>query len=86
SSAVLLGLSTGVPVITSDTPWFEDLGAAVYRAGRGTADLVAGLERLFDDDALRDRTTTAARAYCADNSWSRIAARHVDLWNSLTNV
>jgi glycosyltransferase involved in cell wall biosynthesis len=82
SSAVLVGLSTGVPVLTSDTNWFLDHGDAVYRAGRDAAALAAGMERLLYDDELRDRTAAAAREYCRSNSWSRTAARHVDLWNS----
>lgn len=82
SSAVLVGLSTGVPVLTSATNWFDDHGDAVYRAGRDAAGLAAGLERLLDDDELRERTVAAAREYCVSNSWSRTAARHVELWNS----
>lgn len=83
SSAVLVGLSTGVPVLTSATSWFADHGDAVHRAGRDAAGLAAGLERLLDDDDLRDRTAAAAHQYCVSNSWSRTAARHVELWNSL---
>jgi glycosyltransferase involved in cell wall biosynthesis len=86
SSAVLLALSTGVPVLTSDTTWFADLGAAVHRVGDGEDELADGLARLLDDDVLRRRVTDAAREHCADHSWSRIAARHVDLWNSMEPV
>ena len=82
SSAVLVGLSTGVPVLTSATNWFDDHGDAVHRAGRDAAELAAGLERLLEDDELRDRIVTAAHEYCVNNSWARTAARHVDLWNS----
>lgn len=82
SSAATLGLSTGVPVLTSDTTWFADLGDAVVRVGADVDALTDGLSRLLHDDDLRERTTAAARAYCSDNSWSRVAARHVDLWNS----
>ncbi len=83
SSAVLVGLAAGVPVLTSATRWFEDLGDAVHRSGTDAAGLARGLERLFDDDELRDRTTAAARDYCETNSWTRTAARHVELWRSL---
>jgi glycosyltransferase involved in cell wall biosynthesis len=82
SSAVLVGLSTGVPVLTSATNWFDDHGDSVYRAGRDAAGLATGLERLLDDDELRERTVSAAREYCVSNSWTRTAARHVELWNS----
>ncbi len=83
SSAALLALSTGVPVLTSDTTWFADLGPAVQRATPGVEALAQSLDRLLNDDELRNRTTDAARAHCDANSWSRVAARHVDLWNSI---
>jgi glycosyltransferase involved in cell wall biosynthesis len=86
SSAAILGLSTGVPVLTSATTWFEDLGPAVHRAGTDAAGLAAGLDLLLDDDELRARTVAAAREYCVANSWSRTGARHVELWNSLENA
>ncbi|GAA0311712.1 glycosyltransferase [Kineococcus aurantiacus] len=85
SSAVLLGLSTGVPVLTSDTTWFVDHGDAVVRAGRDADGLAAGLERLLADDELRAATVTAAREHCEANSWTRTAARYVDFWNTLEN-
>jgi glycosyltransferase involved in cell wall biosynthesis len=82
SSAAVLGLSTGVPVLTTDTTWFADLGQAVVRVDADVPAIAGGLRRLLEDDDLRERTTLAARAHCTANSWSRIAARHVDLWNS----
>src|SRR5438034_9449822 len=54
SSAVLVGLSTGVPVLTSATNWFDDHGDAVYRADRNADGLAAGLARLLEDGELRD--------------------------------
>jgi glycosyltransferase involved in cell wall biosynthesis len=86
SSAVLLGLSTGVPVLTSDASWFDDLGPAVHRAPLGPPSLAEELERLLDDDDLRASTAGAARAHCEAHSWGRTAARHVDLWNSLRTI
>jgi glycosyltransferase involved in cell wall biosynthesis len=81
SSAALVGLASGVPVLTSATTWFADLGPAVYRP----ANLVEGIERLLADDGLRDEVTRGARDHCDRHRWSRIAARHVALWNSLVN-
>jgi hypothetical protein len=59
---------------------------AVHRVGAGEDDLVEGLGQLLEDDLLRRRVTDAAREHCADHSWSRIASRHVDLWNSMEPV
>ena len=86
SSAALVALSTGVPVLTSDTTWFADLGSAVVRVGDGADRMADGLRHLFNDDRLRQETVTAAREYCHADSWSRVAARHVDLWNSFESV
>ena len=72
--------------LTSDTTWFADLGAAVHRVDDGVDQLAEGLRNLLDDDDLRRETVAAARDYCTANSWSRVAARHVDLWNSFESV
>jgi hypothetical protein len=44
------------------------------------------VERLLDDDSLRDDVVRAARDHCERHRWSHIAARHVDLWNSLVTA
>ena len=79
SFAARIGLATGVPVLTSPTSWFRDLDGTTYQP----ASLVAGIDRLLDDSALRDELTEAAREYCHANSWSRVAQRHLALWNAL---
>jgi glycosyltransferase involved in cell wall biosynthesis len=79
SGAVRVGLASGVPVLTTPTAWFSDLGAVTLQ----TDDLAGGIARLLDDTALRDELTTAARRHCHDHSWDRAARRHVDLYTSL---
>lgn len=79
SSAALIGLAAGVPVLGSPTPWFADLGPAVYRP----AELRPGLERLLEDDELRAGLVRAGHDHCERHRWSRIADQHADLWNSL---
>jgi glycosyltransferase involved in cell wall biosynthesis len=76
SGAVRLGLATGIPVLTSTAQWFTELGEAVHRVEH----FPAGALRLLEDSSLRQRTTEAARAYCQEHSWPRIAARHLALW------
>lgn len=84
SGAVRVGLASGVPVLTTPTTWFSDLGDCTLRAGSPeTGDLAAGLARLLDDTALRDDLTAAAREHCHAHSWARTARRHRDLWASL---
>jgi glycosyltransferase involved in cell wall biosynthesis len=79
SGAVRVGLATGVPVLTSPTGWFEDLREVTYQPD----DLVGGIQRLLRDSGLRDRLTAAARDYCHEHDWPRIAERHLTLWRSL---
>jgi glycosyltransferase involved in cell wall biosynthesis len=79
SSAVRIGLSTGVPVMTSPTAWFDDLKEVTYQP----ADPLDGVRRLLEDTELRQRLVSAARDYCHENSWARIAQRHRSLWESL---
>jgi glycosyltransferase involved in cell wall biosynthesis len=79
SSAVRMGLATGVPVLTSPTGWFTDIQEQTFQP----ANLVEGVDRLLDDTSLRTRLTAAARDYCHDHSWPRIAERHLALWESL---
>jgi glycosyltransferase involved in cell wall biosynthesis len=79
SGAVRIGLASGVPVMTSPTPWFQDLKEVTYQP----ADPIEGARRLLDDDDLRQRLVVAARDYCHQNSWKRIGQRHRALWESL---
>jgi glycosyltransferase involved in cell wall biosynthesis len=79
SGAVRVALASGVPVLTSPTTWFADLAGATYQP----AHLVEGLERLLADDDLRAEVVERARDHCHDHSWSRSAAEHLDLWESL---
>jgi len=79
SGAVRIGLATGVPVMTSPTRWFNDLKEVTYQP----ADPIEGARRLLEDDELRQRLVIAARDYCHQNSWERIAQRHRALWESL---
>jgi glycosyltransferase involved in cell wall biosynthesis len=79
SGAVRVGLASGVPVLTSPTAWFADLGHATLQ----TDDLVGGIARLLDDTALRAELTAAAREHCEQHSWARTAQRHRDLYASV---
>jgi glycosyltransferase involved in cell wall biosynthesis len=79
SSAVRVGLATGVPVLTSPTRWFEDLRDVTFQP----QNLTEGARQLLEDADLRDRLTSAARDYCHENSWHRTAERHLALWQSL---
>lgn len=82
SGAVLVGLATGVPVLTSATQWFRDVRDATYQPD----ELVAGIGRLLEDEDLRRDIAAGARAHCEAHSWKRIALRHEALWRSLESA
>ena len=82
SGAARIGLATGVPVITRRTPWFDDLSQVTFQAD----DLVDAVERVLDDTRLRDGLHEAAREHCTTHSWRRVAATHLDLWQSLESA
>jgi glycosyltransferase involved in cell wall biosynthesis len=79
SGAVLIGLASGVPVMTSPTGWFGDLRDATYQP----TDPVEGARRLLEDDELRQRLVESAHNHCRENSWERTAQRYRALWESL---
>jgi glycosyltransferase involved in cell wall biosynthesis len=79
SGAVRVGLATGVPVLTSHTNWFHDLRDVTYQS----SDLAEGVRRLLEDTELRNNLGAKARQYCEENSWARVAAQHLTLWNRL---
>jgi glycosyltransferase involved in cell wall biosynthesis len=79
SSAVRIGLATGVPVLASPTSWFADLRDQTYQPD----DVTKGVQRLLDDSTLRDRLTAAATDYCKEHSWPNVADHHLRLWQAL---
>lgn len=82
SGAVRVGLATGVPVLASPTGWFQDLREMTFQPH----DLVEGIQQLLEDTPLRERLTAAAQEYCNENSWPRIAERHLALWQALESA
>lgn len=82
SGAARVGLATGVPVLTSATQLFSDLRDVTYQPDN----LIEGVERLLEDEALRTRLTDAARQFCHEHSWPRIAERHRALWRTLEST
>ena len=79
SGAVRIGLASGVPVLASPVSWFKDVAEVTYQPEF----LVEGVQRLLEDTALQRQLVGAAREYCHENSWSRIADRHLHLWRDL---
>jgi glycosyltransferase involved in cell wall biosynthesis len=79
SYAARMALASGVPVITSPGPEFDDLEEVTYRPEV----LADGVTRILEDDALQTTLRDAARAFCESRSWDRSAERHEQMWRSL---
>jgi glycosyltransferase involved in cell wall biosynthesis len=76
SGAVTVGLSTGVPVITSPTSRFAGLRSCTYQP----PSLVDGIRTMLEDAELRRSLSARARLYCTQHSWPEVARMHHALW------
>ena len=80
-AAVTTAVASGVPVATAGDG-LDELGDATHRA-RKLGDAVVAL---LDDEGLAGAVSERAREFCNDNSWARVAERHVALWNALEST
>jgi len=79
SGVVCAALGAGKPVVATDHPAFED--KPVIRC-RTVDEIVEALERLADPKQ-RDEWGRRAREYAEQNSWAKIAEKHVELYRKL---
>jgi glycosyltransferase involved in cell wall biosynthesis len=79
SGAVRIGLASGVPVLSSAVPWFEDVREVTYQP----QDLASGVRRLLQDESLRKELVQKAREFCHAMSWAHTAQAHRRLWRDL---
>jgi glycosyltransferase involved in cell wall biosynthesis len=77
-----IALASGLPILAAPLPvngQQADLVGPVFRP----EDLAAGLEEVLEDPERRAELAGAARAYCDEFGWQRIAALHLALWRTL---
>jgi len=79
SGVVCAALGAGKPVVTTDHPALED--KPVLRC-RTVDEMVEALEKLRDPKQ-RDEWGRRAREYAEQNSWTRIAEKHIELYKKL---
>ncbi len=77
SGAARHAMRGGRPVAVSAAPVFDDLRHAAYTV---TPPLAQDLTRMLTDTALSQETERRCREYCEENSWERVAARHLELY------
>ncbi|GAG66283.1 unnamed protein product, partial [marine sediment metagenome] len=81
SGALLMALSHGKAVIANRLPPFrekEKLGALT--TFKGVNSLVKKIRKVLRDDEYRASLEEGARAYVEENSWSKVAEQHIDLY------
>jgi glycosyltransferase involved in cell wall biosynthesis len=86
SGALLTGLSHGRATLASAVPPFkekEKLGALM--TFRSVDDLKRKIKRLLKDEALRRRLEEGARKFAEQNSWPRVASKHLSLYKAILN-
>ncbi len=84
SAAVRLGLAAGRPVVVSDVFAFADLGEEVLKVPGTDGETLAGaLLSLAANPRLRAGLSDAARAYARRHTWTMVATRHAEIYESL---
>jgi len=79
SGIVSLALGAGKPVVAPDHPALEDKPVIRYKT---MEELVKALEELRDPK-LREEWGREARRYAEENSWEKIAGKHMELYRKL---
>ncbi len=84
---LLEAMAAGTPVVASDISGYRDVARggreAVLVPGGDPAALAEGLRRVLDDPSLAGSLVEAGTARAAGFSMERLAARYVDLYESL---
>ncbi len=68
SGAVRVDLVTGVPVLASPILWLADPQEQAHQP----VDLIDSVQRLFEDDPLRERLSASAREFCHESLVSEL--------------
>jgi len=79
SGIVSLALGAGKPVVAADHPALQDKPVVRYRNTEG---LVKALEELRDP-GKREEYAGRARSYAEQNSWRKVAEKHVELYRKI---
>jgi glycosyltransferase involved in cell wall biosynthesis len=87
SSALVEAMAAGLPLVVTDAPGIRgvvtnDREALMVPVG-SPAVLAGALQRIIDDEPLRDRLSGAARAGAVRYGWPTVVASYVDLYREL---
>lgn len=87
SGALLMALSHGKAVIASNLPPMrekEKVGALM--TFKNIKDLTRKIKRLLKDEELQRALEEGAKKYCEENSWSKIAEKHISLYQDVLSA
>jgi glycosyltransferase involved in cell wall biosynthesis len=80
SGAVRRALSAGRPVAVSEAPVFDDVRRATHTL---RSPLASALAAMVANRALGEEMATKGHALCDEQTWDRVAERHVALYQSI---
>jgi glycosyltransferase involved in cell wall biosynthesis len=84
SGALLMAISHGKAVIASDLqPVREKAKQGALITFKNVSDLTRKIKHLIKNDLARQKLEEGARKYSVDNSWAKVAERHVKLYNEV---
>ncbi len=88
--APLEAMSFGLPVVISPSPWCgfahyltNGVDALVLRHPEDDENLAQLVERLVEDQALRDRLAQGSRQIVEQHSWTRVAQSYLQLYRDI---
>mgnify|MGYP006269187663 CR=1 FL=1 len=88
NTAVVESLACGLPVITTDVGGIRDYGGReIYPLLENNDDraMLELVEACLDDDSLRAEMSSSARRFAERTlAWSRVAARHMEVYTELS--
>lgn len=81
SAAVRTAMAAGRPVITTRTIPFSDLNDEVYKVPDNRPETIArGVQEVLENHTLQEALVSAAFRYLGENTWPKVAARHLHLY------
>jgi glycosyltransferase involved in cell wall biosynthesis len=81
-------MACGVPVVTSHTGAIAEMvgDAALLVDANDTASIVAGMQRVLRDEALRTTLRTRGLARAAAFTWQRTAQATLDVYRQVAGI
>jgi len=85
SAAIRDGISSFVPIVASDIPFFGDIpDGCVLKVKSGShEDMAAAITRIFEDEELRERMIKCQREVVEKYSWDNVAREFLEVIGSI---